>query len=43
MARINATINAGSAEFKANAAAMRALVADLNEKRAAAAAGVPTS
>jgi 3-methylcrotonyl-CoA carboxylase beta subunit len=41
MARINSTLNAGSTEFKANASHMQALVADLNAKRAQAAAGGP--
>src|SRR5512145_2029906 len=41
MPRIKSLISTGSDEFKANAAAMRALVADLAAKRAQAAAGGP--
>jgi 3-methylcrotonyl-CoA carboxylase beta subunit len=41
MPKIRSSIAAGSDEFKANAAAMRALVADLAAKRAEAAAGGP--
>ncbi len=41
MAKINSTLNAGSAEFKGNASHMQALVAGLNAKRAQAAAGGP--
>ncbi len=41
MPRINSSISTSSEEFKANAAAMRAAVADLAAKRAEAAAGGP--
>ncbi len=41
MAKIVSTIDTGAKEFRANAAAMRALVDDLKGKRAAAAAGGP--
>src|SRR5262245_39815831 len=41
MPKIRSTISTASDEFKANAAAMRALVTDLAEKRAEAAAGGP--
>ena len=41
MPKITSSISTSSDEFKANAAAMRALVADLAEKRAEAAAGGP--
>ena len=41
MPKINSSISTSSDEFKANAAAMRALVADLAAKRAEAAAGGP--
>ncbi len=41
MPRIKTAISTTSDEFKANAAAMRALVADLEQKRAEAAAGGP--
>ncbi len=41
MPKIKSLINTASDEFKANAAAMRALVADLAAKRAEAAAGGP--
>src|SRR5256885_12233280 len=41
MPKINTSISTSSDEFKANAAAMRALVADLTAKRAEAAAGGP--
>ena len=41
MPKIRSSISTGSDEFKANAAAMRALVADLAAKRAEAAAGGP--
>jgi 3-methylcrotonyl-CoA carboxylase beta subunit len=41
MTRISSQISPSSEEFRANAAAMGALVADLAEKRAAAAAGGP--
>ena len=41
MSIIRSALATGSAAFRANAAAMRALVADLAEKRAAAAAGGP--
>jgi len=41
MPKITSSISTSSEEFKANAAAMRALVADLADKRAEAAAGGP--
>src|SRR4029079_17303713 len=41
MPRIKSSISAASDEFKANAAAMRALLADLAQKRAEAASGGP--
>src|SRR5258707_7088932 len=41
MPKINTSFAPSSEEFKANAAAMRALVADLGAKRAEAAAGGP--
>jgi 3-methylcrotonyl-CoA carboxylase beta subunit len=41
MARLRSRINTASDEFRGNAAAMRALAADLAEKRAAAAEGGP--
>ena len=41
MPKLQTSINPGSDEFQANRAAMRALVADLAEKRAAVAAGGP--
>ena len=41
MPKITSSISASSEEFKANAAAMRALVADLADKRAEAAEGGP--
>src|SRR5687767_15813852 len=41
MPKIKSYISTASDEFKANAAAMRALVADLGAKRAQAAAGGP--
>jgi 3-methylcrotonyl-CoA carboxylase beta subunit len=41
MPKIKSSISTSSDEFKANAAAMRALVADLAERRAEAAAGGP--
>src|SRR6187200_2321631 len=41
MPKINTSISATSDEFKANSAAMRGLVADLEAKRAEATAGGP--
>src|SRR5262245_66140102 len=41
MPKIKSSISTASGEFKANAAAMRALVADLAQNRAEAAAGGP--
>ena len=41
MPKINTSVSASSAEFKANAAAMQALIADLAQKRLEAGSGGP--